>query len=82
MDWLLNGVSTLLGAMSRVLGGWSFGHDIAVDVAGIMPYINKANYLLPVDTVLTVCGLYITIQLVLAAYYWITRVINLLRGAG
>lgn len=82
MDFLLNGVSTLLNKMSAVLGGWSVVHDFGADIAAIMPYIHKANFLLPMDDVLSICGLYITVQLVLAAFYWITRVINLLRGAG
>lgn len=82
MDLLLHGVSTLLHTMATALGGWSFGHSLATDIEGIMPYLHKANYLLPVDDVLTLCGLYVTIQLVLAAFYWITRTINLIRGAG
>ncbi|MNG35904.1 hypothetical protein D3C84_1227710 [compost metagenome] len=68
--------------MSVVLGGWSFPRNIGNDVAAIKPYLQKANMILPIDAVLTCMGLYIGLQLVLMAYYWITRAINLIRGAG
>jgi hypothetical protein len=44
--------------------------------------LQKANMILPMDETLTCLGLYIGLMLVLMAYYWITRAINLIRGAG
>jgi hypothetical protein len=82
MDFLLNGVSGLINKMAAVLGGFSFTHNLGQDLALVVPYMQKANALLPMDTVFIILGLYITIQLLLITYYWITRAINLLRGAG
>lgn len=82
MDWLIGGVANALRAMSAVLGGWSFPSDLADKVEIIIPYIQKANAFLPVDVVFTVMALWVGLELVLIAYYWITRMINLLRGAG
>lgn len=82
MDSLLNAVSGIINTMSVVLGNWSFTRDLGQDMKMIMPYFQKANMLLPVSEFLTVLGVWIGLQLVLAAYYWITRAINLLRGAG
>lgn len=82
MDFILNALSRMINTMSAVLSGWSFTRDIAQDMNMIMPYIQKANMILPVSEFLSVLALWIGLQLVLAAYYWITRAINLLRGAG
>jgi hypothetical protein len=82
MNFLLDAVSTLLLSMSAVLGDWQFARDLSGDVNKIRPYLELANWLLPVGTALVIAGLWISIQLVLIAYYWITRAINLLRGAG
>jgi hypothetical protein len=82
MDFLLGGVTKVINAMAAVLQGFSFTRDLGQDIAKISPYLQKANALLPIDAALTVLGLYITVQLALVAYYWITRTINLLRGAG
>lgn len=82
MDYLLNAISFLLNSMSTVLGGWSFARDLAQDLNTIRPYLELANFLLPVDTALIIGGLWVGIQLALIAYYWITRALNLLRGAG
>jgi hypothetical protein len=82
MNFLLDAVSTLLLQMSVVLGNWEFARDLSGDINKIRPYLETANWLLPVGTALVIAGLWIAIQLVLIAYYWITRAINLLRGAG
>lgn len=82
MDFLINGVADILNTMAEVLPGFSFAHDLSADIRALKPYLDKANTLVPVDTVLIVLGLWVALQLVLAAYYWITRTINLLRGAG
>lgn len=82
MDFILNAVSSVLNAMSVVLGSWSFTRDLGADLNKIMPYLQKANAILPVSEFLAVLALWIGLQLVLAAYYWISRAINLLRGAG
>lgn len=82
MDFLLGALSGAIRKMSAVLGGWSFTRDLSQDMNLIMPYLQKANMLLPVSDFLTVLSLYIGLQLVLIAYYWITRAINLIRGAG
>jgi hypothetical protein len=82
MDFVLNAVSTMLNAMSAVLMGWSFTRDLGADIGKIMPYLQKANMILPVSEFLAVLAIWIGLQLVLAAYYWITRAVNLLRGAG
>jgi hypothetical protein len=82
MNFLLDAVSTLLVQMSVVLGNWEFARDLSGDINKIRPYLETANWLLPVGTALVIAGLWIAIQLVLIAYYWITRTINLLRGAG
>lgn len=82
MDFILNAVSGMINTMSAVLGGWSFTRNLAQDMQQIMPYLQKANMILPVSEFLAVLALWVGLQLVLAAYYWITRAINLLRGAG
>lgn len=82
MDFVINGVAGFLRVMSVVLGGWSFPRNLANDVAQLKPYLQKANMILPMDETLTVLGLYVALMLVLMAYYWITRTINLIRGAG
>lgn len=82
MDFVLNAVSGIINTMSVVLGSWSFTRDLSKDMQLIMPYLQKANMLLPVSEFLAVLALWIGLQIVLAAYYWITRAINLLRGAG
>lgn len=82
MDFILGGVSDLLNTMSAALGGWTFARDLASDFAKMQPYLRKANAIIPINDALTVLGLYAGVQLALVAYYWITRAINLLRGAG
>lgn len=82
MDFILDALSGMINTMSVVLGGWSFTRNIAADLQLIMPYLQKANMLLPVSEFLACLSLWIALQIVLAAYYWITRAINLLRGAG
>lgn len=82
MDFILNAVSGLMNKMSLVLGSWSFTRNLAGDFGLIMPYLRKANMLLPVSDLLSVLSLWVGLQIVLIAYYWINRAINLLRGAG
>lgn len=82
MDFILNAVSGMLNAMSVVLGSWSFTRDLGADLGKVMPYLQKANAILPVSEFLAVLALWIGLQVVLIAYYWINRAINLLRGAG
>lgn len=82
MDFIINGVAGFLSTMSKVLGGWSFPRNLANDVAAVKPYLQKANMILPMDETLTCLGLYVGLMLVLMAYYWVTRAINLIRGAG
>lgn len=82
MDFILDGVSSVINAMAAVLGGFSFTRNLGEDMGKIMPYLQKANSLLPVSDALAVLGLFITVNLALMAYYWITRSINLIRGAG
>lgn len=82
MDFILNAVSGLINAMSVMLGSWSFTRNLAGDFALIMPYLRKANSILPVSEFLAVLALWVGLQIVLIAYYWINRAINLLRGAG
>lgn len=82
MDFVLNGVTSVINAMSAVLIGFSFTRNLGQDIAKISPYLQKANMIIPVSEGLTVLSLFIAVQLALVAYYWITRAINLLRGAG
>ena len=82
MDFILNAVTGLMNSMSLLLGSWSFTRNLAGDFNMIMPYFRKANMLLPVSDFLAVLGLWVGLQVVLIAYYWINRAINLLRGAG
>lgn len=82
MDFLINTIAGALNTMSAVLGGWSFPRNLATDVLAITPYLEKANMILPVDELLIVLGLFLGLQLILMAYYWITRMLNLIRGAG
>jgi hypothetical protein len=82
MDFILNAVTGMINTMSAILGNWSFTRNLAEDMNKIMPFLQKANMILPVSEFLSVLALWIGLQLVLAAYYWITRAINLLRGAG
>lgn len=82
MDFVLGGVTKIINMMAAVLGGFSFTRNLAADIAKIGPYLQTANAILPVSEALTVLSLYITVTLALAAYYWITRTINLIRGAG
>lgn len=82
MDFLLNAVTKVLNTASAALPGFTFLHNIAADIGAIMPYLQKANAILPMDTLLAVMGLGLAVNLALLAYYWITRAINLIRGAG
>jgi len=82
MDFLIGATTGLLRKMSLVLGGWSFPRNIANDLDLIVPYLQKANMFIPIATAMTVFALWCSLQLVLLAYYWLTRAINLLRGAG
>jgi hypothetical protein len=82
VDFILGGVSKMIRAMSAVLDGFSFTRDLSADIRVLSEYYQKANVLVPVNEALKVGALFITVQLCLIAYYWITRAINLLRGAG
>jgi len=82
MDFVLGAVTKTIKAMAKVLSGFSFTRNLADDLNAISSYLQKANYFLPVSETLTVLGLFLTVNLCLIAYYWITRAINLLRGAG
>ncbi|MNW44041.1 hypothetical protein D3C74_212580 [compost metagenome] len=75
-------MSGMLNTMSALLGSWSFTRNLAADLQAIMPYLQKANMILPVSEFLAVLAVWVGLQIVLAAFYWITRAINLLRGAG
>lgn len=79
---MLGGVIKVINMMAAVLGGFSFTRNLGADLAKVGPYLQKANMILPVDAVLAVLGLYVSVNIALAAYYWINRTINLLRGAG
>lgn len=82
MDFLLGGVTRVIDAMAQILQGFSFTRNLGEDIAKISPYLQKANAIIPIDAALAVLSLFITVQLALVAYYWITRMLNLLRGAG
>lgn len=82
MDFILGAVTQTLNAMSSLLQGFSFTRNLGQDMAKITPYIQKANYIIPVDAGMSVLGLFLSLQLALIAYYWVTRAINLIRGAG
>lgn len=82
MDLLLGGVTKVINSMAAILQGWSWTHNLGTDLALVSPYLKKANAFLPVDSTLAVLGLWVSVNLALAAYYWITRAINLIRGAG
>lgn len=82
MDFVLNAVTGTINAMSTVLVGWTFTRNLGEDMAKITPYMQKANVLVPVDAALNVLALWIGVNLALIAYYWISRTLNLLRGAG
>lgn len=82
MDFILNAVTGTINGAASILQGFRFTRDLGQDIAKITPYITKANYIIPVDAAMAVLGLFITLQLALIAYYWVTRAINLVRGAG
>lgn len=82
MDFLISGLASFINSIASHLPQWSFTHNIASDVSTIQPYLNLANTLLPINTMLTLFGLWIGLQLMLIALYWIDRLINLIRGAG
>lgn len=82
MDFILDAITGTINSMAMVLKGFSFTRNLGEDLSKISPYLEKANMIIPVDAALTVLGLYITVNLALIAYYWITRALNLLRGAG
>lgn len=82
MDFMLNAVSGVINKAADILGGWSFTRNLGADIRLIMPWLQRANWLLPVSEYLSVLSLWVTVNVALAAYYWITRAINLLRGAG
>lgn len=82
MDFLINGTASMLRVMGAVLGGWSFPGSVADHIQKITPYLQKANMIVPISAAMTVFGLWIALQLILMAYYFLTRTINLIRGAG
>lgn len=82
MDFLLNGLTTLITAMSTVLQGFSWTRNLGQDIAKIVPYLQKANAFVPISEALAVLAILVTLHLLLIAYYWVARTINLLRGAG
>lgn len=82
MDFILNALTGAINGMATILQGWSFTRNLGNDLAEVTPYLQKANMILPIDAALNVLALYLGVQLALIAYYWITRTINLLRGAG
>lgn len=82
VDYILDGVASMLNTMSVVLGGWSIAADLGEKVAAITPHMQKANKFVPISGAMHVFASWIALQMLLAAYYWITRTINLIRGAG
>lgn len=63
----------------------SFSSDtgqLSSSIATVNTCLQKMNKYFPCDTLCTVIGLVIGIYIVLNAFYWIQRVINLLRGSG
>ena len=68
--------------MAAVLGNWEFTRNIGADLATLVPYFIKGNYLLPISETLVALGLFLSLQILLATFYWINRIINLIRGAG
>lgn len=78
----MSGLADFINQLAKILPQWSFTHDVASDVSLLTPYFQKAGVLFPIDTVLTVLGIWLGLQLLLIALYWIDRLINLVRGAG
>lgn len=82
MDFIISGLATFINSVASLLPQWSWTHDITTDVVTISPYLGKAAVFLPIDTALTLMGLWVGLNLFLIALYWIDRLINLVRGAG
>lgn len=82
LDFILQAVADVIRQMSAILGNWTWTRNLADDLVTIAEYLQKANALLPVSAALTLLGLFVTLELLMIAYYWISRAINLLRGAG
>lgn len=82
MDYIIDGVAGMLNTMSVVLGGWSIAADLGEKIGAITPHMQKANKFVPISAAMHVFASWIALQMLLAAYYWITRTINLIRGAG
>lgn len=82
MSFLTDLFAEFLSDFASVLSSFEFTRDLSNDIAKLIPYWEKANFLLPVSESLLIFSLFLTLQSVLMAYYWITRTINLIRGAG
>ena len=82
MDFLLNGLASFIDKVSTVVPRFEFIEDVGSHIAVLVPYFQKANMFFPIDTLFRVMSLFITLQLILISFYFITRAINLLRGSG
>lgn len=78
----MSGVASFIQTVAGFLPQWHFLHNIADDVNTLSQYIQKANTILPIETAVTLLSLAIGLELLLIAFYWISRTINLIRGAG
>lgn len=56
--------------------------NLSSAVGTVNSLLVQCNKVFPVDTVCTVLGLMIGIFIILNAFYWIQRAVNLLRGSG
>jgi hypothetical protein len=82
MSFLFDSIAGFLNTVSSAIPTFEFTRDIINDYNTILPYFQKINYIFPVSEALTVMTLFITVQVLLVTFYWLSRAINLIRGAG
>lgn len=83
LSGILNGIVSILDFLFGLLPSFSIDDTkLSTSWEIIIEYVEKANKIFPVDTLMTVIGIFCAFAVAMFAYWSAMRVINLIRGAG
>lgn len=83
LSGILNGIAKILDFIFDLLPSFSLDNSKLSESWEIVNrYLEKANKIFPIDTLMTVIGIFCAFAVAMFAYWGAMRVINLIRGAG
>lgn len=83
LSGILNGIANILDFIFGLLPSFSIDDSkLAQSWQIVNDYVEKANKIFPIDTLMTVIGIFCAFAVAMFIYWGAMRVINLIRGAG